>query len=324
MKKFYAICRIFCAIVLMSALAGTASAQIVVTNGNPYTTGFENGLEDWTTQANLGTDVWSSIVGEHHAGSRSVNYSSSLFGDFLNIGQGSDDPLTIIMQLMSMMGQLENMGNESAYLISPVMDLGGTGDQASLTFYRKQTSMMTPQILYVMYRTSPSAQWINLQQYTNTTDWTQETVTLPSPCPTYQVAFMGLFNAENMGDIDVTDFMDPNAMTNFASDIYIDDITITSTSNTGISEHSNLLSISPNPTSDIPLPFHQLRQWKRHLRQTADGTDGYQLRCRNRPLRQGLRHLLPAGGGGQQHPHHPKGDSPITPFASGFFLCKNS
>ena len=143
MKKFYAICRIFCAIVLMGIFVGSASAQIVVTNGNPYTTGFENGLEEWTTQANLGTDVWTSIVGEHHAGSRSVNYSSSLFGDFLNIGQGSDDPLTIIMQLMSMMTQLQNLGSESAYLISPVMDLGGTGDQATLTFYRKQTSMMT-------------------------------------------------------------------------------------------------------------------------------------------------------------------------------------
>ena len=252
MKKLYAICQVFCAIVLMSFLVGSASAQIVVTNGNPYTTGFENGLENWTTQANTGTDVWTSIVGEHHAGSRSMNYSSSLFGDFLNIGQGSDDPLTIMMQLMSMMTQLQNLGSESAYLISPTLDLGGTGDQATLTFYRKQTSMMTPQILYVMYRTSPTAQWINLQQYTNTTDWTMETVTLPSPCPTYQVAFMGLFNAENMGnDIDIMDFMDPDAMTNFASDIFIDDITITSTSNTGVSEHSNLLSISPNPTSDI-------------------------------------------------------------------------
>ena len=252
MKKLYAICQVFCAILLMGIFVGSASAQIVVTNGNPYTTGFENGLEDWTTQANLGTDVWSSIVGEHHAGSRSVTYSSSLFGDFLNIGQGSDDPLTIMMQLMSMMTQLQNLGSESAYLISPVMDLGGTGDQANLTFFRKQTSMMTPQILYVMYRTSPSAQWSVIQQYTNTTDWTQETVALPSPCPTYQVAFMGLFNAENMGsDIDIMDFMDPDAMTNFASDIYIDDITITSTSHTGISENSNLLSISPNPTSDI-------------------------------------------------------------------------
>ncbi len=252
MKKIYAICQIFCAIVLMSFLVGSASAQIVVTNGNPYTTGFENGLEDWTTQANVGTDLWTSIVGEHHAGSRSINYSSSLFGDFLNIGQGSDDPLTIMMQLMSMMTQLQNLGSESAYLISPVMDLGGTGDQATLTFFRKQTSMMTPQILYVMYRTSSSAQWTIIQQFSNTTDWTQETVNLPSPCPTYQVAFMGLFNAENMGsDIDIMDFMDPDAMTNFASDIYIDDITITSTSNTAISEHSNLLSISPNPTSDI-------------------------------------------------------------------------
>ena len=252
MKKLYTFCQIFCTLVLAFFLMHNASAQIVVTNGNPYTTGFENGLDGWTSQANLGTDVWADIVGEHHSGSRSVNYSSSMFGDFLNIGQGGDDYLTTIMQLMQMMSQLENMGNESAYLISPTLDLGVTTDQATLTFFRKQTSMMTPQILYVMYRTSPSAQWTVLQQYNNTVDWTQETVTLPSPCPTYQVAFMGLFNAENMGDnIDIMDFMDPDAMTNFSSDIFIDDITITSTSHTGISENSHILSISPNPTNDI-------------------------------------------------------------------------
>ena len=43
--------------VLMAFLVGTTSAQIVVNNGNPYTVGFENGLDGWTTQANQGTDV---------------------------------------------------------------------------------------------------------------------------------------------------------------------------------------------------------------------------------------------------------------------------
>ena len=251
MKKLYAICSIFCAMALMSFFTNNASAQIVVNNGNPYTTGFENGLDGWTTQANQGTDVWASVVGEHHTGSRSVNYSSSMFGDFLNIGQGGGDALTTMMQLMAMMSQLENMGNESAYLISPTFDLGNSNAQATLKFYRKQSSMMTPQILHVLYRTSPSAQWNVIQQYSNTTEWTEETLTLPLPSSSYQIAFMGIFNVENMGDIDIMDFMDPDAMTNFASDIFIDDITITSNQPNAISENSNLLSIFPNPTNDI-------------------------------------------------------------------------
>ena len=232
MKKFYQFFQIFGAAVLLLVFASSASAQIVVTSDVPYTDGFESGLGQWTTEAVSGTDVWEGIGGEHHTGSRCVNYSSSLFGDFLDVGQGGDD-WTVILQLIEMMSGMSSMGNGSAYLISPTFDLSGMGGQATLKFYRKQSTMMIPQILYVMYRTSASGNWTMIQQYSNTTDWTEESVTLPSLSSTYQIAFMGLFNVENMGNIDYTDFMDPNATTNFASDIFIDDIYIGSGSGTG-------------------------------------------------------------------------------------------
>lgn len=231
MKKLYQFCQILCAVILVLFFTNNAFAQIVVTNDVPYTYGFENGLNQWTTEAISGTDVWEENF-TAHTGNKGANYSSSLFGDFLNVGQGGDD-WTVILQLMEMMMGMSDMGNGSAYLISPTFDLSGMGGQATLKFYRKQSTMMIPQMLYVLYRTTPSTQWTMIQQYSNTTDWTEETVTLPSPSSTYQIAFMGLFNVENMGNIDYTDFMDPNATTNFASDIFIDDIYIGSSSGSG-------------------------------------------------------------------------------------------
>lgn len=223
MKKIYQFFQVLCAVMLLFLFANSTSAQIVVTSDNPYSDGFESGLGSWTTEAISGTDVWEGIGGEHHTGSRCVNYSSSLFGDFLNIDP--DDPMAIL-ELMMSMTEINNMGNGSAYLISPTFDLSGMGGQATLKFYRKQSTMMIPQILYVMYRTTPSGNWTMIQQYSNTTDWTEESVTLPSLSSTYQIAFMGLFNVENMGNLDYTDFLDPNASANMASDIFIDDIYI--------------------------------------------------------------------------------------------------
>ena len=224
MKKFYQFCQIFCAVIFLLFSASSVSAQVVVTSDNPFNEGFEaTGLGSWTTEAIVGNDVWVDTYAVSHTGGKSANFSSSLFGDFLNIDP--DDPMAMI-QLMMMMTQLENIGNGSARLISPVLDLSNAGGQVSLTFYRKHTSLMIPQILFVYYRTSPSSQWIFLQQYNSGGDWAQETLVLPSPSATYQIAFEGLFNVENMGDIDIMSFMDPDASMNFSSDIYIDDVTV--------------------------------------------------------------------------------------------------
>ena len=229
MKKLYQFFQVLCAMFFVILFANNTSAQIVVTSNNPYTYGFENGLNNWTTEAVSGTDIWAENY-TAHTGNKSVNYSGSMFGDFLNFDP--NDPMAI-MQLMMMMTQLDNMGNSSARLISPTFDLSGMGGQATLRFYRKQSTMMIPQILTILYRTSPSAQWAAIQSFSNTSDWTEETVTLTNTSATYQICFLGIFDVNNMGELDYTAFLDPDAMTNFASDIFIDDIYIGSSSGTG-------------------------------------------------------------------------------------------
>ena len=223
MKKIYHFCQILCAVFLVFFFATNANAQIVVTNDNPYTESFENGgLANWSNTDVVGSDEWVDSYAVSHTGTKCVDYSSSLFGDFLDI---QDNPLAIL----SFFNNMANFGNGSARLVSPTLDLSGLGGQVTLRFYRKQSTMMIAQTLSVYYRTSPSAAWTFLQQYTGATDWSEETLTLPNISSTYQVSFVGNFNVDNMGS-DVSSLMsmftDPNAATNMASDIYIDDIFI--------------------------------------------------------------------------------------------------
>ena len=224
MKKIYQFFQILCAAVLVFFFANSTFAQIVVTDDTPYTDSFEGlGLNGWTTEAVSGSDVWADTYNEHHTGSKCVNYSSSLFGDFMNMDFENLD----ILELFEVLGDMQNVGNGSARIISPILDLSGISGTASLRFYRKQTSMMIPQTLYVFYRNSPSAQWGMLQQYTNTTDWTEESVTLPSLSATYQIAFLGYFDAESASaDLDIMSLMMGGDNMDFSSDIYLDDIFI--------------------------------------------------------------------------------------------------
>ena len=197
MKKFYHFFQSLCAIALVLFFTSNAFAQIVVTNDSPYNESFEGlGLSNWTTEAVSGSDLWQDIYTEHHSGSKCVNYSSSLFGDFMNMDFENLD----ILELFEVLSDMQNIGNGSARIISPVMDITGITGAPTLRFYRKQSTSMIPQTLYVFYRNSASAQWAMLQQYTNTTDWTEETLTLPTPSATYQIAFMGYFDAETAGD----------------------------------------------------------------------------------------------------------------------------
>lgn len=229
MKKIYLFSQIIC--VLFFTCCFTISniyAQcdpIPVTNDNPYTDSFEAlGLGCWTTEVVSGNDDWTDTYAVSHTGGKSVNYSSSIFGDFLNVDD--DDPLSALMILMEMMENLENLQNGSARIISPILDLSGVNGQVSLSFFRKQNTAMTPQLLYVFYRSSPTSQWALLQQYTGATDWVEETLVLPAPTATYQISFLGVFDVENMGDIDITSFLDENAEMNFSSEIYLDDVRV--------------------------------------------------------------------------------------------------
>ena len=224
MKKLYHFFQVFCAVVFALFLANGAFAQVVITDDNPYNQGFEGtGLSGWTNEAITGSDAWTDIYTEHHSGSKCVNYSSSLFGSFMNMDFENLD----ILELWQVLSDMQNIGNGSARFVSPVLDLSGLGGQATLRFYRRQTSMMIPQVLSVYYRTTSSGQWVLLQQYSNTTDWTEETLTLPNLTATYQISFVGFFNAENASaDLDIMSLMMGGNDMDFSSDIYIDDVYI--------------------------------------------------------------------------------------------------
>lgn len=223
MKKLYHFCQVFCALVLVFFFASNSFAQIVVTADNPYNEGFESlGLSNWTTEAVAGSDVWADTYSEHHTGSKSINYSSSLFGDFMNMDFDNLD----FLELFEVLSDMQNIGNGSARFISPVFDLSGLGNSATLKFYRKQVTSLMPQTLSVYYRTSPSGNWVYLQQFTNTaSSWTEETVSLPNISSTYQIAFLGLFDAESASaDLDIMSLMMGGENMDFSSNIYLDDV----------------------------------------------------------------------------------------------------
>lgn len=198
----------------------TACPAIVVTDEEPFREGFEGAdLGCWAADIVSGEDNWQLDYGAFHTGNRGVAFTSSVFGDLTNMG---DD----ITAIMDMFGNMMNFGNGSARLTSPILDLTAVTGQVRLSFFRRQTTMMVPQTLYVYYRTSPGANWILLQQYSATNDWTGEALTLPTPSATYQISFLSFCDIQSMGNIDPTAMMDPNAATNFASNIYLDDIRV--------------------------------------------------------------------------------------------------
>ena len=199
----------------------TACPAITVTDETPYTDGFEGtDLGCWLAEVVEGADNWQQSPDAVHNGRLGVAYSCSVFGDLTN--------MTNPLDMLDMMNNMTNFGNGSARLTSPILDLTAITGQVKLSFYRKQSTMMIPQNMYIFYRTTPTAQW-TLVQYFNTTtaDWTGESVVLPNPSATYQISFLSVCDINSMGSIDPTSMMtDPNAAANFASTIFIDDIRI--------------------------------------------------------------------------------------------------
>jgi hypothetical protein len=96
-------------------------------------------------------------------------------------------------------------------LITPVLDLSNMADPY-VTFWHAQQPWNTDQDhLSVYYRTSSSAPWQMLTQYSDAIiAWTQDSLALPNPTATYQLAFVG--------------------MASYAYGVVLDDITVNGTS----------------------------------------------------------------------------------------------
>ena len=200
----------------------TACPAITVTDETPYTDGFEGAdLGCWYPEVVEGNDNWEQSFSAFHTGNKGISYSSSVFGDLTNMTD-----ITDIIGMFGNMMDMTNFGNGSARITSPILDLTAVTGQVRLSFYRKQTTMMIPQILFVYYRTSPSGQWVMLQQFNPNSDWIGESINLPNPSATYQISFVSYCDINSMGEIDPTAFMSQTASTDFASTIYIDDIRV--------------------------------------------------------------------------------------------------
>lgn len=147
----------------------TPCETVVVTDQEPYTEGFETEeLICWTNDIISGSLEWEITDNDAEVGNQSVSFG----GTYSYSG--------------------------SAYLVSPVFDLTQITTEPQLSFYHQQEEYddfydTYNEELHVYYRTSPTDTWTLLADYTsNYEEFTLETMTLPNPSATYQIAFKGV------------------------------------------------------------------------------------------------------------------------------------
>ena len=147
----------------------TPCETVVVTDQEPYTEGFETEeLICWTNDIISGSVEWEITDNYAEVGNQSVSFG----GTYSYSG--------------------------SAYLVSPVFDLTQITTEPQLSFYHQQAEYddwydTYNEELHVYYRTSPTDTWTLLADYTsNYEEFTLETMTLPNPTATYQIAFKGV------------------------------------------------------------------------------------------------------------------------------------
>lgn len=147
----------------------TPCETVVVTDQEPYTEGFETEeLICWTNDIISGSVEWEITDNYAEVGNQSVSFG----GTYSYSG--------------------------SAYLVSPVFDLTQITTEPQLSFYHQQAEYddwydTYNEELHVYYRTSPTDTWTLLADYTsNYEEFTLETMILPNPTATYQIAFKGV------------------------------------------------------------------------------------------------------------------------------------
>lgn len=150
-----------------------ASASCIITSF-PFIEGFENDGEMpdcWSQQIISGDSSWRFQAGAYSSsGIQSAyngNYNAYLFSP-------------------------SNNNYYVTRLISPVFDLSNV-EEPYLSFWHTQKKWSNDQDeLIVYYRTSSTADWQQLAEYTdNINVWTLESFLLPDPSSTYQIAFEG-------------------------------------------------------------------------------------------------------------------------------------
>jgi len=140
----------------------------------PYTEDFENGglMPDcWSQEHVVGVANW-----EFRAGTPSSNGIPSAHSGSYNasFNQASHDGIT-------------------TRLVTPIFDLTNVSNPYVSYWYAMKDWSGDLDHLTVYYRTSPSGQWQQLvQYYTSVSVWTMDSLALPNPSATYQLAFTGM------------------------------------------------------------------------------------------------------------------------------------
>ena len=140
----------------------------------PYLEGFENGLACWEVVNISGTNTWTQSNG------------SNIIPNITPMADGG--------QYFAETHGSSNTGNVSR-LISPVFDITSLPVPV-LSFYHTQTSWGGDiDKLKVYYRTSGTEEWTQIAYYTEAIPaWRQDTIILPNPSATYQIAFEVNYN----------------------------------------------------------------------------------------------------------------------------------
>ena len=161
---------LLCMMTTVVALAGKESQYILY-----------EGFEDDTVPAN-----WTQEYGSGMQESWAVEQSgASLYPEKAFKGNG-------LVALRNTTGQTQRFKTK---LVTPVIDLTEVFQPIVVFSHAQMQYSGDVDALVVYYRTSASARWVELGQYTNKTKgWVNDTIGLPAASATYQLAFEGVDN----------------------------------------------------------------------------------------------------------------------------------
>ncbi|MFA6201309.1 MAG: T9SS type A sorting domain-containing protein, partial [Bacteroidales bacterium] len=143
----------------------------------PWIEGFENGISCWAQQRILGNIVWDDAKGYY--------YSENYFGGGYHAMPHTD---TTIAYLYSNFAKTK--------LISPKLDISQLGLPYLSYWFVMEKQSSHIDTLKVYYRTNEDSSWTLLRTFysSDQPSWRNDSVSLPYPSSTYQIAFEGLAN----------------------------------------------------------------------------------------------------------------------------------
>ncbi|MCW8938969.1 MAG: fibronectin type III domain-containing protein, partial [Flavobacteriales bacterium] len=167
-------------------------------------------LEDFETTSTT-RDCWSQI---QEVGTANWTYATGSSGGAITTAYSGTENARFVSQ--------SGTNSPIVKLVSPVLDLSAVNSPELAFFYGQEFWSPDQNELKVYYRTSAASAWVQIAHYTaDVPAWTADTLTLPNPSATYQIAFEGINNcgrANVVDDVEVYDAItcsDPSNLTAF-------------------------------------------------------------------------------------------------------------